>query len=492
LLSPRIAVILLIAELACAQGSVHLHSRIRPPAQPDGPGHFVLEFGHYPGPELRQELARRGLRVLGYVPDSGLMVSADAPPDLSDLEITWSGRLAAADKLAPIAADAATGAWLVIFHADVDSDLARAIVALEGLAILENPNLLPADLLVSGAADTIKQLAEHDEVAYIMPASAELLDGAPVVGCAGALAEAGMVAAYTQVGQGWSKGADGVAALSYVFQSFPPHLDASVVRQEVERAFAEWQHYANIRFSPGTQADAAQTIAILFAAGAHGDPFPFDGPGGVLAHTFYPAPPNTEPIAGDMHFDATENWQTGWGIDVFSVALHEAGHALGLGHSSTPGAVMYPYYRQFTALTSDDIAGIRALYGDPSTTTTQPPTTAPPPAPPAPQPPTPPPAPPTQPPAKPDTTPPSISITSPAGSIFSTTAASIQMTGTASDNVAVSVIKWSTSLGDSGVATGTANWAFDAPLYIGNTVVTVKAYDAAGNSAWRAVTVVRR
>jgi hypothetical protein len=492
LLRLRIAVTLIIAQLACAQGLVRLKSRVRPPVQPLQAGHYVVEFAAYPGPELRQELARRGMRVLGYVPDSGLMVSTESPPDLSGLDVTWSGPLAVADKVAPIAADTATGVWLVIFHADVDADLARAIVALEGLAILENPNLLAGHLLVSGAMDTITELAEHDEVAYVLPASADLVDGVPVAGCAGALTEAGIVADYVQVGQGWAKGSDGVAALSYVFQSFPPHLDASVARQEVERAFAEWQHNTNIRFSPGTQADAARTIAIQFAAGAHGDPYPFDGPGGVLAHTFYPAPPNTEPIAGDMHFDATENWQTGWGIDVFSVALHEAGHALGLGHSSTPGAVMYPYYRQSTGLTSDDIAGIRSLYGDPSTATSQPPTTAPPPAPPAQQPPTPPPAPPTQPPAKPDTTPPSISITSPGGSIISTGAASIQVSGTASDNVAVSVVKWSTSLGDSGVADGTNNWTFAAPLYVGNTVVTVKAYDSVGNSAWRAVTVVRR
>ena len=33
--------------------------------------------------------------------------------------------------------------------------------------------------------------------------------------------------------------------------------------------------------------------------------------GGVLAHTFYPAAPNPEPIAGDMHLDNDENWNAG-------------------------------------------------------------------------------------------------------------------------------------------------------------------------------------
>jgi hypothetical protein len=30
------------------------------------------------------------------------------------------------------------------------------------------------------------------------------------------------------------------------------------------------------------------------------------------------------------------------------------------------------------------------------------------------------------------------------------------------------------------------------PLLVGTNVVTIRAYDAAGNSAWRAITVVRR
>lgn len=44
----------------------------------------------------------------------------------------------------------------------------------------------------------------------------------------------------------------------------------------------------------------------MFASRNHGDAYPFDGAGKVLAHTFYPAPPNAETLAGDMHLDADE------------------------------------------------------------------------------------------------------------------------------------------------------------------------------------------
>ena len=77
-------------------------------------------------------------------------------------------------------------------------------------------------------------------------------------------------------------------------------------------------------------------------------------------------------IGGDVHFDADRTWvddpsDVMAGFDFFTVALHELGHALGLGHSDVAGSVMEAVYAGTRrTLTADDIAGIQALYGAPA------------------------------------------------------------------------------------------------------------------------------
>jgi hypothetical protein len=493
---------LLVGHSTWAQGAIRLKTRTIDTAQAASQGqpvgrpllggrHYLLQFPSYPGPQVREQLARRGIRVVQYVPDNTLMVLAGRGLNLEGLGASWAGELEAEDKISPVLATHASNAFLVILYPDVDMGTARAVAQLEGFEVLENPDLLPAQLLVIGAYTAIWGLAAWDEVSYIMPASTDLLAGNPVMGCPGPLTEAGPIGDYVEVGNGWSKDTSKSVALKYFFEALTNKMDQSTVRGEVARAFQVWASYANVSFSAGQVQGAVRSIDILFASGAHGDPYRFDGPGGVLAHTFYPAPLNGEPIAGDMHFDADENWHAGTTMDLFSVALHETGHALGLGHSSNPGAVMYPYYRMQTGLTSDDIAGIQALYGAIGAPPASPPTPTPVP-PPVPKPVPPPVQPPAPTPTSGDTTLPSLSIVSPALTIVATSSASIAFSGTASDNVGVVAVKWTNSTGYSGTASGTSKWSASVPLLVGNNVITIRAYDAAGNSAWRAITVVRR
>lgn len=482
-----------------ADDVIHLKTRdVHPPRRRTTAGarHLILRFESRPDARLASELEHRGIRVLAYIPGSSLMVAPRGEPDLGGLGVTWAGPMAAEDKISPALLGVPRGPYLVMFHPDVEAAVARGLAEDRGLQILENPGLAPNHLLVDGGSEQVTGLASYDEVAYILPARTELALRRRVYVCPGALTPAGAAADYALASTGWPKDASGQVALGYSFDNFPQTPDANTVRSEIERAFGEWARYTNASFTETQRKAAERSIDILFASGEHGDAYPFVGTS-ILAHTFYPAPPNAEAIAGDMHFNAGEVWQVGSGIDLFSVALHEAGHALGLGHSDDPDAVMYPYYKTSTGLTSDDIAAVQALYGTPSSQTAAPPA-SPPSSPPSSPPAAPPPAPPANPPSGPsnppggsDTTPPGISISSPGGTIVSTMSATIAISGAASDNVGVTVVTWSTSTGASGTAAGTTAWSASVPLLVGDNVVTVRAYDAAGNSGWRAITVVR-
>ena len=61
------------------------------------------------------------------------------------------------------------------------------------------------------------------------------------------------------------------------------------------------------------------------------------------------------------------------GTDLYTVAVHEFGHSLGLSHSYSPDSIMRPFYvyakNLDRVLTSDDIAGVQYLYGEQSSKT---------------------------------------------------------------------------------------------------------------------------
>jgi hypothetical protein len=85
----------------------------------------------------------------------------------------------------------------------------------------------------------------------------------------------------------------------------------------------------------------------------------------TLAFAYLPPPSNGGTDAGDIFFNTSISWQiNGKTYDLRTVALHELGHALGMGHSAISTAVMWPSYTgSKQALTTDDISGIRTIYG---------------------------------------------------------------------------------------------------------------------------------
>jgi len=83
-----------------------------------------------------------------------------------------------------------------------------------------------------------------------------------------------------------------------------------------------------------------------------------------LACTYAPPPANNFSIAGDINFNTGQSINMGTTYDLQTIALHEFGHALGLGHASLSTAVMYAYYTGLkTNLSSTDITNIQANYG---------------------------------------------------------------------------------------------------------------------------------
>jgi len=432
-----------------------------PPAS--GRIHIIVQFPTFPTGDTLLALTARGANILQYVPDNGVLVNIGVYADLTTLGLHYAGALTPQQKISPLIANGdpavIRGHYVVEFHSDVDPATARRIIlSLPGIELQENPDLLSRHLMVhipdlTREAEALASLAVQDEVEFIFPASSDLIQGIRVFALADTLNQN-----ILNTGEGWDGPGMNAVILSYFFGHMTDQLPVALTQAEILRGMATWAAVAQITWLPATSPTASQTVNLLFASGEHGDGFPFDGPGGILAHTFAPPPISPEPFAGDTHFDDAETWRIGSDFDVFSIALHELGHSLGLAHSDHPNAVMYPYYRIWTELQADDKAAILLLYAAKGS--------APPP------------------------TPLTLTVNAPPSL---TTATSISLSGTVTGGSGEIYVNWSSSTGAYGTAVVTgANWTIaNISLALGSNTITVTAADPSG-SVFHAVTVTRQ
>ncbi len=128
----------------------------------------------------------------------------------------------------------------------------------------------------------------------------------------------------------------------------------------IRAAFDAWEQVTNIDF---VEVSDSSNVDIRLG---YGD---IDGSSGTLGVAYYSWNGSNELTQSFIEFDSAENWNLnigggGPGISAYIVALHEIGHAIGIGHSDDGGAVMAAFLNNsLTGLTQDDIDAAQAIYG---------------------------------------------------------------------------------------------------------------------------------
>eukprot|EP00091_Calanus_sinicus_P001935 TRINITY_DN11960_c0_g1_i4.p1 TRINITY_DN11960_c0_g1~~TRINITY_DN11960_c0_g1_i4.p1 ORF type:complete len:512 (+),score=152.95 TRINITY_DN11960_c0_g1_i4:82-1617(+) len=236
---------------------------------------------------------------------------------------------------------------------DVEADAVDYLKQYGYIDTTEGTNSVIDSTSLSDAVKKFQEFAGLDETGIVDSETQELMK----------TPRCGMddrVANFVKQGNAWKK-----RELTWRIYKYPTNrgLSKRDVDLETRKAFNMWQEVSGMRFSERTSGSV--DIEILFARGAHGDGNAFNGPGGVLAHAYFPG---FGAISGDAHFDDAENWSVtpNRGNQLLNTLTHEFGHSLGLSHSNARGSIMAPFYKGWDVnlrLGQDDINGIQSLYG---------------------------------------------------------------------------------------------------------------------------------
>lgn len=157
-------------------------------------------------------------------------------------------------------------------------------------------------------------------------------------------------------------GTPALSAASSLFSALDAQMPRASWQQAILRAAQTWAEAAGVNI--GLTTDAGQVFGTN--GPAQGDSrFGDIRIGGLpmaneLAEAIPPDASLAGTLAGDIYFNSGATFTP---ESLYGVALHEMGHALGVGSSEDPASVMFDTFNHNLALSVSDLAAIHALYG---------------------------------------------------------------------------------------------------------------------------------
>lgn len=162
-------------------------------------------------------------------------------------------------------------------------------------------------------------------------------------------------------------------------------MSFSQLESIIQTSFAEWGSPCCSTFSAnylgttsdtayGTRSDATADPVLSWIEQSSNWPSALGNPSNVLGVTLASFTSNCNIANAPIVFNGINyQYQPAGNVDLESIAVHEIGHLLGLGHTQTQGATMYPSYlggTQQASIEQDDINGVCSLYGQTCSCTT--------------------------------------------------------------------------------------------------------------------------